>query len=116
MLRIARLGYGAQALLAPAAVLRAGGIEQPSTRSQFVVRLLGARHIAQAWYTRRRTRSRLELGAIADGLHSLSMTALALARPHWRRAAGSDAALAATYCGATALVARRLHSFHANTR
>lgn len=92
---IARTLYGATLLLVPNLAIGAVSGRPASKASITVARILGARHLAQA-LTLERSASRLWLlvGAGVDGLHSLSMVALAALSDGYRRPAAYDAALA----------------------
>jgi hypothetical protein len=83
-----RAAYGAVQLLLPAysaEQLLGGPLEPPGLAS---VRALGARQLAQAGLSvAAPTALLLRLGAGTDAAHALSMAALALADPKWRRPA-----------------------------
>ena len=64
-------------------------------RVRVIVRLLGARHLAQAAMTT--TPRRMRLGMALDGLHLLSLLVVAVVAAPWRRLALVDAAVAATW-------------------
>jgi hypothetical protein len=92
-----RAAYGAALCCAPAPLIRlAGG--PPDGRTRAVVRVLGARHLAQAamvaW---RPVPGVLALGVVVDMLHSASMIALAVADPSRRRVALTDGLIAAAF-------------------
>lgn len=59
-----------------------------------VARVLGARQLLQAAAVGRWPHRAGRIGAVADGLHALSMVALAVARPRYRRPALASAAVA----------------------
>jgi hypothetical protein len=90
-----RAGYGAALLAAPAQLLAAAAGVQPGAAGCRVARLLGARQLIQAGLSATGSRPVLRLGAATDGLHSASMLALAAASPRLRRAALTEAAIAA---------------------
>ncbi len=92
---IARTLYGATLLLAPNLLIGAVSSREASGASVTVARILGARHLMQA-LTLERSASRLWLGvgAAVDGLHSLSMVALAALSGGYRRPAAYDAVFA----------------------
>ena len=93
---VVRAGWGVFLLGAPAAVL--AGFGHSGTGPEEVVRVLGARHVAQAVLTATLPRSRVvPAGTAADALHAVTAAALAVASPRWRRAAAADAALAAVW-------------------
>ena len=104
--------YGLCQLVAP--TFLAGRVlgAQVSGRASAVIRVLGARHLAQSAFilwadnaisNRSECRSSSAsatvhgLGGGVDALHSLSMVFLGLLRPAHRRAALADAAVAATF-------------------
>jgi len=102
----ARACYGTALLSAPGLALGlcTGGASSPRARA--VVRILGARHLAQAvltlWQPRRKV---LAAGAGIDGCHAASMLALAAADPSLRRAGLADAAAATAFTAAGAVIA-----------
>ena len=74
-----------------------------------VVRLLGARYLAQGVAQLGWPRPGvLEGAAVVDGLHALSMVALAAGRPRYRRAAWLSASFAAAGTAANAVTAHRV--------
>jgi hypothetical protein len=74
------------------------------------VRLLGARYLVQGMTQLRWPRPEVLQGAAAvDGLHALSMVALAAAAPPYRRSASLSASVALGAAAANALTARRMH-------
>lgn len=78
-----------------------------SDRGQRVLRVLGARQVAQAVITGRTpTRAVLLLGAEVDVAHAASMIGLAVFERRYRRAALGDAAIAAAFAVAGAVAAR----------
>jgi hypothetical protein len=77
------------------------------------MRLLGARYLAQGvaqlgWSQP----AVLQVSAAVDGLHALSMVALAAASPTYRRLASVSAVAATAGMAANALTARRIHQAH----
>ncbi len=102
----ARACYGAALLSAPGLALGLCTGEASSPRARAVVRILGARHVAQAvltlWQPRRRV---LAAGAGIDGCHAASMLALAAADPSLRRAGLADAVAATAFTVAGAAIA-----------
>ena len=75
---LVRAAYGASLLAAPGAVVRTVSGKPADGPSAIVARVLGARHIAQAATVgRSERRLLLAAGAATDGLHALSMVALA---------------------------------------
>lgn len=103
-----RAAYGAVQLLLPAysaEQLLAGPLEPPGLAG---VRVLGARQLAQASLSMAiPTAPLLTLGAGTDTAHALSMGALALADPKWRRPALVSALTATAFAIGGALAARR---------
>jgi hypothetical protein len=94
----ARACYGAALLSAPGLALGLVTGQAPSTRARAVVRILGARHLAQAVLTMwRPRRTVLAAGAGIDGCHAASMLALAVASPGLRRAGLTDAVAAGAF-------------------
>jgi hypothetical protein len=103
-----RAGYGAVQLAAPAysAEQLLGGPLDPRTRR--VVRVLGARQLAQAGLAMSFPAGPLlRLGVAVDAMHALSMVVLAAGGRRWRRAALTSAAMAAAFAAAGVLAARR---------
>ena len=106
LLAAVRAGYGAIQLAAPgcSAEQRLGGPLGPDARR--VVRVLGARQLAQAGLCASApTPPLLALGAGADAAHALSMAALALAGRRWRRPAIVSGLIATAFAAAGALAA-----------
>ena len=101
----ARACYGAALLCAPGLALGLSTGQAQSPRARSVVRILGARHLAQAVLTLWRPRPAVFLaGAGVDACHAASMLALvAVADPQMRRAGLTDA-VAATALTATGAV------------
>jgi hypothetical protein len=102
----ARACYGTALLSAPGLALGLCTGEASSQRARAVVRILGARHLAQAvltlWQPRRKV---LAAGAGIDGCHAASMLALAAADPSLRRAGLADAVAATAFTAAGAAIA-----------
>jgi hypothetical protein len=102
----ARACYGAALLCAPGVALGLCTGQASSAQARAVVRLLGARHLAQAVLTLWRPRPAvLAAGAGIDGCHAASMLALAAARPGLRRPGLADALAAAAFTATGALTA-----------
>jgi hypothetical protein len=95
----ARLGWAAQLMCCPQAVLRVGGDTDPGRRWLVVARVLSVRHVAQGCVERRRRPHRIEVVAVIDGLHAATGFGFGL-YSRWHRC------LAFTDAG----VARRLRS------
>ncbi|HET9875398.1 MAG TPA: hypothetical protein VFQ37_06485 [Mycobacterium sp.] len=107
-LRWIRTGWGALLLLVPNTVASHTPAGSLDARARLVGRILGARHLVQAWYTGADPSGRrLAVGAGVDGLHATSMLSLAALSPRHRRPALADAAAAAGFAAAGILSARR---------
>jgi hypothetical protein len=107
---IARAAYGAALCCAPGVLLRleggAGTDSGPHARA--VARVLGGRHLAQAFLSAARpTPAVLALGAGSDVLHSASMVALGLLDRPRRRLGLTDGLIAVTFALAGAGLAGR---------
>ncbi len=93
---VARVAWGGLLVARPAAGLRVlGGRTRPS--AERVARVLGARHLVEAALEWRHGTRWRRAGAVVDGLHGASALAFAVADQRWRRAALTDAAIAATF-------------------
>ncbi len=102
-----RGALGVAQLLLPAAVASLGAGQRLDPRARRVVRLLGARQIAQALTTGfRPTTAVLALGAEVDAAHSLSMAALGLFDRRLRRLVWGDGLLAAGFTTVGVVAAR----------
>jgi hypothetical protein len=104
-----RASYGAVQLAAPAwsAEQRLGGPLDPATLR--VVRVLGARQVAQAGLALAFPAEPLAgLGVGVDALHALSMVPVAVATPRWRRPALVSGLMATAFAMAGVLAARRI--------
>ena len=109
LLASVRAGYGAVQLAAPgySAEQQLGGPLDPTALR--VVRVLGARQLAQAGLALAfPAEPLLGLGAGVDALHALSMVPLAVATPRWRRPALVSGLMAAAFAAAGVLAARRI--------
>ena len=104
-----RAGYGVVQVALPgysAEELLGGPLDATTVR---VVRVLGARQLAQAGLALAFPDEPLAgLGAGVDALHALSMVPLALATPRWRRPALVSGLMAAAFAAAGVLAARRV--------
>jgi len=104
-----RLALGLILLLAPDRVLRAAGGRDGGRVPRWIVRLLGARHLAQAALVTRRGDARaVRWGAAVDATHGLSMVALARSGTRSRRPAAIAAASASAWTVCGLWLARRL--------
>ena len=92
---VVRALYGAILLLAPDRVIRAV-TDEPSGRAAATVgRLLGVRHLLQALTVERSgRRGWLLVGVLADVAHMLTMVAVAVLSPNYRRLATLNVAVA----------------------
>lgn len=84
-------------LVRPQLLYRAVTGTQPTPGVVVVMRVLGARHAAQALLLSRAGRSWHRCGALVDLAHAASMVGLACGSRRWRRAAGIDAVLASAF-------------------
>ena len=102
-----RAGLGAAHLVVPGLV---GGLlvgRALDHRARVIIRVLGARQLAQAAATAVQPTAAVHaLGAEADAAHALSMVTLGLLSHRWRRAAFADAVLAAGFAVAGVAAAR----------
>lgn len=94
---LVRGGWGLVLLTATAPVCRAAGVE-PTREAQLVVRLLGARHVAQAALTMKvPTHTTLWLGAAADSAHALTALLYGVSAPGRLRAGLASAGVATAF-------------------
>jgi hypothetical protein len=104
-----RAGYGVVQVALPgysAEELLGGPLDATTVR---VVRVLGARQLAQAGLALAfPAEPLLGLGVGVDALHALSMVPLALATPRWRRPALVSGLMATAFAAAGLLTARRV--------
>ena len=101
-LETVRAGYGLAQLVAPGPVARLLIRREVDGRTRTVIRILGARHLAQAAVLANASPCAHRLGAVVDALHAVSMVGLALVdrshrRPAWASAADASAFAAAEY-------------------
>ena len=67
-------------------------------RARAVIRVLGARQLAQAGLTAfRPTTAVVRAGAAVDTVHAASMVALGICRPKWRKAGLMDAMISSGF-------------------
>jgi hypothetical protein len=92
-----RIAWAALLLGTPALVRRAAGEDEPDRTWAVVARVLGARHLAQAWLERDGRRDRIEIGAGVDALHAVSALGFGLRTRRHRRLAFLDAAVACSF-------------------
>lgn len=105
MVLVARTGWGAVLLAAPRQVLdRMGSDHTDDLRAHRVLRVLGARHLAQTAVELAGPRPAvLYLGAGIDGIHAVTSAVLAALDRRWRRSALVDTGIAAAFASTTAL-------------
>jgi hypothetical protein len=108
VLDVTRGLYGAALLVRPTALCRVLHVDVPSTELRLVMRVLGARHLAQAIVVpivdSDVTRA---LGAVADVLHGATDLLYARWRRGRRTGAEFDAVVAASFAVANAALAAR---------
>jgi hypothetical protein len=92
-----RIAWGVALITAPRRMLRLGGGPAGERGSDWVVRILGARHLVQAATSALLGKRAKRFGLAADLLHAASDLCLAHFDPRWRHAALSDAAIAAGF-------------------
>ena len=108
-LTVVRAGYGAALLLASGRMIRLVSGRPADRRTRRVVRLLGARHVAQAVVTGVRPGPLpIALGAEVDVVHAASMLGVAAIARSQRRSGVVDAAVAAAFAVAGAALTPRL--------
>jgi hypothetical protein len=101
-----RIGWGAALIAAPRPLLRGlACVNDPADRvAVAVLRVLGARHVAQAAFEVLAPQPVVRyLGAAVDGLHALTAVGLAVLDPRWRRGALTDTAIAAFFAAMAAI-------------
>ena len=92
---VGRAAYGLSLLLAPGGLMRIASGRTMGRAPKVVGRILGARHLVQAFVMRRAgTRNWLLAGTAIDAAHALSMIWLATLDRGYRRPAALDALLA----------------------
>lgn len=103
-----RAAWGTVLLSVPDRVLALSRSDHPHDRTaRRVLRVLGARHLAQTAVEMISHRPALRyLGVGVDGLHAASGAALAALDSRWRRAAWLDAGIATGFAVAGLLTAR----------
>ncbi|TSD99467.1 hypothetical protein FOS14_11810 [Skermania sp. ID1734] len=93
-----RISLGTAELGRPQAFTQRLAPDANPTTAAVVLRVLGARHVVQGAISARvGDRALYRLGAGVDVLHALSMVAVAVASPRWRRAAATDAVVATAF-------------------
>lgn len=107
-LDVTRGVYGAALLVRPTALCRVLHVDVPSTELRRVMRVLGARHLAQAIVLPRFDSDvTRRLGAVADLLHGATDLLYARLRRGRRTGAEFDAVVAVSFAVANAAVAAR---------
>ncbi|MEU4660399.1 hypothetical protein AB0F83_01450 [Micromonospora chalcea] len=102
---IGRVAWGSLLLLAPAALLRPVGRATPAARA--TLRVLGARHLAQAAVTLRwPVPGVLVVGVAVDGTHALATLVLAATDRRQRHVALADTAAATAWAALGAAAVR----------
>ena len=105
-----RIGWGAALITAPRPLLRGlARVDDPADRvAVAVLRVLGARHVAQAVVETLWPQPVVRyLGTAVDGLHALTAVGLAVVDARWRRGALTDTAIAASFAATTAISTAR---------
>lgn len=97
LLEALRALYGLLELTMPDTVSGAVLGKRPDKRLRVVLRILGARHLAQAALAMRNPGDVHALGGTVDLLHAASMLALGLIDPRRRRAATLNSCIAALF-------------------
>jgi len=83
------------------------GDDPHDATARWVLRVLGARHLAQTGIELAGPRPAMQyLGAGVDAIHALTSAGLATADRRWRRSAVIDAAVASGFALGTGLTAR----------
>jgi hypothetical protein len=91
----ARAAYGGFLLIKPERALRIATSTPPSRTAAIVVRVLGARHLAQAALSGRWPTSQVQhAGAVIDVLHAVTDIGFARIGRRYRTAAALDGAIA----------------------
>jgi hypothetical protein len=103
---LARVTWGTLLLAAPGLVLHALGGVDAGVGPRRLMRVLGARHLAEAVVDVRYPAVRRWAAAV-DGIHACTVAGLAIVSPRWRRAATADAAVAGTFAALGILVSGR---------
>jgi hypothetical protein len=100
---IIRAGWGLILLIVPGTVLRLFGAADTDCTPRRVMRVLGARHLAQAGAEYRLGGRAREIGIGVDLLHGTSSIMCSVVSPTWRRVALVDAGVATAFAvlGAT---------------
>lgn len=105
-LAVVRAAYGVFLLVASRTVVERVTGERSSVAAT-VGRIIGARHLVQAFTLGRLSGGWLAAGAAIDGLHALSMVVLAALSHKYRRLAALNAAVAGVWTASGWLSSRR---------
>ncbi|MDQ6783184.1 MAG: hypothetical protein M3063_07040 [Actinomycetota bacterium] len=93
---VVRTGWGLLLLGAPGLAVRAaGGTDERASRR--VVRVLGARHLAEAGLEARHGPGVRRAGGAVDLLHAVTAVGFGVADRRWRRPALADAVVASAF-------------------
>ncbi|OOP64871.1 hypothetical protein BMF89_01670 [Arthrobacter sp. SRS-W-1-2016] len=96
-LEVVRAAYGLCELLAPDFLSGRLLGEAPDGGARLVIRILGARHIAQALLTARAGRTAHRIGGSVDAAHAASMVLLAALDGRYRTPATANAVIALVF-------------------
>jgi hypothetical protein len=94
---IARIGWGAALVLSPGAVLSLTGVSRNDRRWRGAARVLGMRHLVQAWVARGDDEHRLAIVASIDAVHATTAFGFAVRSRRYRRPAFLDGAIASMF-------------------
>ncbi|MCV7199659.1 hypothetical protein [Mycobacterium angelicum] len=99
-IEILRAAWGAVLLFAPSAVLSALHGVQADRKALVVTRILGARHLVQAWVSGiNPSRGMLAAGAVVDAIHSLTAFGLGILDRRRLQGGVADGIVAAVWAG-----------------
>jgi hypothetical protein len=84
---VARIGWGSALVLAPGSVLRLTGSAPNNPRWRTLARILGVRHLVQAWVSGGRDKHRIAVGASIDAVHATTAFGFAACSRRYRRLA-----------------------------
>lgn len=94
---VLRAGWGSLLVLRPDAGLRLLGGPQATRSARIVLRILGARHLADLTVELAKGPAWRKVGGVVDALHATSALAFAATDRRWRRAALTDALIASLF-------------------
>ena len=94
---LVRVAWGSLLLVRPDAGLRVLSTEDPPPRVRWVARVLGGRHLVEAGLELTHGPRWRTAGGVVDAIHSATAVGFAAVDPRWRRAALTDAAIAAGF-------------------